>query len=1038
MTEKVKVKFLKDYKGGPKPENCPKKGDIVYIKKNDEGLKYFLEQKIVEVLETTNQIDKTTEVTKESTEGTPIDPEIGQKLKEKDEKSDDTTDLNSESKETETLVKNSTEKKGKQHDPIEEDRKKYEVTREDVDKLNKDLDIIETKKEEAIQGITLEWIKHNIRKWVWAYYNKGCNLLPIKYKTKVPNGLSKGEIKKWQYNRQPKELIQKWLDAGLFEGVAILGGKVSGNLICLDFDDPEYFTILGLTTDGLLKDGAWVTETPRERGRYHVVIRDKNEVKVTRKQRFIDYRANEHYWLVYPSIHPDKGKQYNFLNTHNPNDLELPAIRDTLAMFEVWSNKISEIKGTKDKISKTVKTKKEFDTSADCIRNAWKMGAPPGERYYIAIALASWLQQRDFPEEMATELVVNWFLTKCNTEGRDVEDIKGAVATAYTKVKDEDGELKTYETGCNFWREKTTFCPYPDKKDCPYKPAEIKGKKELLEKYGVFETKEDKKTGEAIRTGKINCVRLAELILNEHGYYFFTMRDNKGIFFYNGGYYEPNADTIIANLTEYYLDDYSKEYMKNECTGHIRDKHYVDRETINPPINFINFKNGVYDIKTKKLLPHSPKYMFLNEIPTRYDPDAKCPLFEKYLQEVCMKQKKRREDIEKTVQEYMGYTFYQSYRFKRYIVLDGSGDNGKTQLLLVVERLIGKRNNASISLQDLNNRPFTLSKLHRKLANISDDLPNKPLKYSGIIKQITGNSPMWADIKGHKDGIRFTNTAKPWFACNQLPETTDFGDAFFSRMLQITFLNKFVKPVDYDKVDNETVFKADLDLTDGKEKLFDELPGILNFALNGLHRLLENDGFSFTQSTDEIRDEYIKKTNPIRAYINDECERTNEDWGITKDDFYNAVLQYCERQGYDKPNSQHDVTKRVNDEPGNIYLKQRTVDGERERVWLGVRSLTDSTINQYFREDEEIKKQEEESQKTLDKKDGGQDDKQDDEPIFTESEEIDVKQIIQNNPDVNYSLLVSKFGEHKIHKAIDADLLIELTLGIKLGLGSLK
>jgi len=843
------------------------------------------------------------------------------------------------------------------------EKKKIEVIpdKETAIKENKNLAELrkEITKEEPPKGITLNWVKHDIKKWVWAYYNKGLNLLPIKYKTKEPNGLNKGEIKKWQYERQSKELIQKWVDKGLFEGIAILGGKVSCNIICLDFDDPEIFKILGLTVEGLINDGAWVTETPKERGRYHIVIRDINEVNVTRKQKFIDYRANEHYWVAHPSIHPN-GKQYNFLNTHNPDELQLPASRNTLALFEKWNDVISQKRGTKEKIIATIKTKCDFDKSPDCIRNAFTIGAPPGMRYYIAIALGSWLQQHGFPEEMAKSIVVEWFKTKCDITGRPIKDIENAVATAYTEFKDEDGKIKTYQTGCNFWREKTNFCPYPDKKDCKFKPAEIKGKNELLEKYEAIIY--NPKTGAPI---SVNCPRLADIILNEHNYYFFTMRDNQSIFFYDGGHYEPKGESIISNLVEYYLDDLSTEHRKNETVGHIRDKNYVDRDTIEPDVNLINLENGAYNIETREILPHSPKYRFLNKIPIKYEPDARCPLFEKFLQEVCMKQKKRREDIEKTIQEYLGYTLYRSYPFKRYLVLDGSGDNGKTVLLTIGEALVGKKNNASVSLHDLNNRPFALSKLYGKLANISDDLPNRPLKYTGIIKQITGNSPMWADIKNHKDGIRFTNTAKPWFACNQLPESYDWTDAFFSRMLQITFLNKFVQPPDYDKINDETVFKADTDLIDGKCKLFGELPGILNFALEGLHRLLENKRFSFTQSTDEVRDEYIKKTNPIHAFIDDECERTNEDWGITKDDFYNAVLEYCERRGYDKPNSQHDVTRKVNDEHGNIYLKQRTVDGERQRVWLGVRSLTDSTINHYFGADKEIKKQEEGTQQTI-------------------------------------------------------------------------
>jgi putative DNA primase/helicase len=470
----------------------------------------------------------------------------------------------------------------------------------------------------------------------------------------------------------------------------------------------------------------------------------------------------------------------------------------------------------------------------------------------------------------------------------------------------------------------------------------------VLIKYGVIEFTE-KKDGER-EFKRINCQAFGKMILSEYDYNFVTMRDTKEIYYYKMGVYKKYGESIIKNLAVKWLDTQTSNYKKNEIVGYLQDKKYVNRDEFEADPRFINLANGIYDVVEKKLIQHTPHLFFLNQIQINFDNNARCPNFKKFLRNICKHNSKRRPLIEKTIQEYIGYSLYRSYPLKYFIVLDGNGDNGKTTLLDIVIDLIGKKNNTGVSLHDLNTRDFALSKLYGKLTNISDDLSNKALKYSGKIKQITGNSSVWGDIKNHKDGIDFINYAKPWYACNQLPESKDWSDAFFSRMIQITLLNKFVKPQDYDLIDKKTVFKADVNI---REKILSELPGILNFAIKGLQRLLKNNGFSYKQKTDDIREEYLKKTNPIHSFIEDECEFTNSDWGITKKDFYKAVIDYCIRNGFDKPSSQHIVTKKLNDEGRNIYKKQKTINGSVEWCWIGIKSANDSTINQYFGKQEQ-------------------------------------------------------------------------------------
>ncbi len=158
-------------------------------------------------------------------------------------------------------------------------------------------------------------------KWAKRYYDLGLNVIPIKYKSKIPKGFKKGEIEQWHYKQIPKKIFERWCKEKRFENIAILGGQISQDLVCLDFDNPDEFKALTretkdkkivVTPENLIETGAWVTETPKEPGRYHVVVRDKNKAKATRLEKHIDYRANEHYWLVCPSIHPNGTLKWSY------------------------------------------------------------------------------------------------------------------------------------------------------------------------------------------------------------------------------------------------------------------------------------------------------------------------------------------------------------------------------------------------------------------------------------------------------------------------------------------------------------------------------------------------------------------------------------------------------------------------------------------------------------------------------------------------------------------------------------------------------
>lgn len=791
--------------------------------------------------------------------------------------------------------------------------------------------------------------------WVWLYYNQGFSIIPLGrnkgFWNNEYNDLKRPSLRSWDKYKTTlatKEEIQQWIDDDLFNNIGIICGKVSNNLVVIDIDDESIPETIGINLEVMAKKGAWVAKTGKG---WHIYLRHHSNpggIKKPIKYK-IEYRANRGYVVAPPSIHPETKEEYTFLNASKPEDLKPLEEKDAKKIFSEMKTKIGKAWGISEKKHsiKGISSTTECDYPK-CVEIALQTICKEGNRHDRIYGIASSFAFKKIPLDMALKKIKQFNMEKCQPVLNSAE-VKQYVESAY-----KDGAKKY---GCEFWMDQAELCPYEDIGECPFGKKKLR--RELSSQYGVFKwsEKKNKETGEKyyIKTG-VNCPNLGELFINEYSFNFMTTDDTQEILYYyeEDGCFYFGGENIILQLAEEFMEDLTTTHRKNEVVTYIRDYNYVNRvKKFNPNPRYINLNNGVYDIENREMLPHSPKYKFLTKIPVDYDPNATCPIFLDFLEKICSKQGMPRDEIEDTITEYMGYSLYRGYPYKKYIVLDGGGDNGKTTLLDVMLALVGEHNNTSVSLQELNEQHFAKAQLFGKHTNISDDLPKKALRYSGVIKQITGYSIIWADIKNHKKGIQFFSYAKPWYACNELPETSDLTDAFFSRMIQITLLNKFVER-ESDKIDNISVFQADESLIK-QMTLPEELSGVLNAAIEGLHRLIEQRHFSNHQSTEEKRETWLRKTNPIHAFLEDEIEFVGDDWCITVDDFYSSILNYCERNGFGKP-TKYKVTKKIWQENKGIKKMQKTVNRTpRIWCWVGIRSLTDETINHFAGETQDNK-----------------------------------------------------------------------------------
>ena len=185
---------------------------------------------------------------------------------------------------------------------------------------------------------------------------------------------------------------------------------------------------------------------------------------------------------------------------------------------------------------------------------------------------------------------------------------------------------------------------------------------------------------------------------------------------------------------------------------------------------------------------------------------------------------------------------------------------------------------------------------------------------------LTGGDLISAERK-FKGFFKFVNFAKLIFSCNKIPATKDDTDAFFRRWVIIDFPNKF---------EGE---KANPNILE-EMATPEELSGFLNWALEGLRRLLKNKGFSYSFTTNEIREKYIMGSNPVLAFV-EKCIEVDSESYIEKDELYRAFCNFCREIGL--PIKDMSVFARELLQHVNVPAGRVTKDDKRKNVWRGIK-----------------------------------------------------------------------------------------------------
>lgn len=437
---------------------------------------------------------------------------------------------------------------------------------------------------------------------------------------------------------------------------------------------------------------------------------------------------------------------------------------------------------------------------------------------------------------------------------------------------------------------------------------------------------------------RVNTGILADNI-SENEYYCIVRNqgdDKDKVYFYiNGVYRACNKNDIKAVIKEYIPISLQTDNCLNNVFNLIiaSNDHVTKIEEIDKDERYINFKNGLYDIESRKLVPHNPEILTSFQCDFNYDANNNhMPVFKAFINDLCRKHDGSvDESMKMIIQEYLGFIVsnVKMSKIKAAAVLwSRNGNTGKSVTIRLFTHLTGSSRVASIKLAELKpeNR-FILETLPTSRIIVCGDESNQNIKDSSLFKALTGGDPIKIEPK-NKAHYTYIYGGGFVIACNGLPcFEDDKGNHLYDRLI--------ILPCEHHIRESE----KDASLS---EKLEKEEVAIMNWALEGLHRLIDN-GYVFTKSeqAELTKEEYREQMDNVYRFVKENYIITgSRNDMIQKSEFDDAYHSWCCKDESIKAVDKKNISGRM--ESLGVYTDKTTIGNNHGIiVYRGIKKTED-------------------------------------------------------------------------------------------------
>lgn len=330
--------------------------------------------------------------------------------------------------------------------------------------------------------------------------------------------------------------------------------------------------------------------------------------------------------------------------------------------------------------------------------------------------------------------------------------------------------------------------------------------------------------------------------------------------------------------------------------------------------------NGALDLRTGELHPHAREFLCTKRTATLYDPEAKCPRFLQFLDEIFLKD---RELVEFT-QRAVGYGLTGDTREHAAFICHGNGSNGKTTLFRVIEYVLGDYAMTSPAdtflskYGDKDGPRNDVARLRGARFVSASEIPEDRRLDESLVKSLTGGDTITARFL-HQEFFEFRPQFKLWIATNHRPQIKGTDEGIWRRIRLIPFKAHFD-----DKNKDQSLI----------DQLIAEAPGILVWIVRGCIAWQES-GLPVVSAVANAVASYRAEQDLLGSWIDDRCDRDPLHETSNKA-LYADFQSWCSKSG----------EKEWSNKAFSMRLTERGFEsrkGMEGRFWTGLslRSMTD-------------------------------------------------------------------------------------------------
>lgn len=305
------------------------------------------------------------------------------------------------------------------------------------------------------------------------------------------------------------------------------------------------------------------------------------------------------------------------------------------------------------------------------------------------------------------------------------------------------------------------------------------------------------------------------------------------------------------------------------------------------PEHLLVMKNGVLDVHRAargklELAEFTPDLFTMSAVPYEFDPAAECPAWCKFILDVMSG------DMERVnlLAQWFGYCLTSSTRLHAIMMFVGPPRSGKGTLIRILQHLVGVENVTSPQLTDLGSEFGAWNMIGKKLAVFPDaSMPSggAALRILERLKSISGEDRIQINRK-NLQAVETQLGVRCLIAANEIPKFADQAQALKTRMLIVPFEQSYAGVED-----------RQLD-----RKLFAELPGIFNWSICGLAKLLDAKGFIETAKGTAMLEVFAETSSPCAEFVAEvfDVDMTNEDYRVNRNKAWELWQDWCKKNGH--------------------------------------------------------------------------------------------------------------------------------------------